>query len=140
MNGTSPSAHEPTPVNTVKVVIGVMQSMLMRIVKDVIAADINTQVVAESVPVAALPDVIRALNPDVVVLGGELGADLTDSAFETLLRRDARPLRIISLSDGGRRTQVHELRAHVVDIDQLSAQSLLSAITGDPNPEAHQDG
>jgi chemotaxis response regulator CheB len=123
------------------VVLDAMQPMLLRIVKDVIATGTNTEIVAEAVSAEALPDVIRSCRPDVVVLGGARTSELSSDQLVALLRGDATPLRIIALSDGSRRTLLHELRPHVMVIEQLSAQSLLSAITGGANePEGRRDG
>lgn len=113
-------------------VLDAMQPMLMTIVKDVLAVDPCSEIVAEGIPVDQLTGVVRSLRPDVVVLG-EQGAALAGSDhLVALLHGGAPPVRVVALSDGSRSALLHELRPHVTVIEDLSPQALLRAVTGAP--------
>lgn len=119
-------------MKAVRVVLDAMQPMLSAIVKDVIASDSTTEIVAEDVTADQLPAVVREVRPDVLVLGGGSAAMAGSDRLVELLRSGAAPLRIVALSDGNRSAILHELRPHVTVIEQLSPQALLSAIIGAP--------
>lgn len=115
-----------------RVVLDAMQPMLMTIVKDVIAGDPATEIVAEAVPADQLTEVVGALRPDVVVLGAPDAALAGSDRLTSLLHGGGAPVRVVALSDGSRSAFLHELRPHVTIIEHLSPQTLLRAVTGSP--------
>ncbi len=99
--------------------------MLVDIVKDIIASRDDIEVAGEVANGTSLVRAAANARVDVVILGRSAGADTDD--YEAILYSRPR-LKILAITDDGRRGVLHEMAPHVVPLGELSPAGLIDAI------------
>ena len=101
--------------------------LLRDIVRELVASCVGAEVVGLLDDVTGLSDFVRALEPDVVIVG-----DVEDAAaVRAFLARRARPRTLVIARDGTT-TFLYELRPFRTDLGELSPEGLLRALRIDP--------
>jgi hypothetical protein len=99
----------------------------MDIVKDTIADEDDIELAGEVVSRTRLEQAATQTRPDVVVLGKNESSDNDD--YRDLLYRRPR-LKVLAIAADGRHAFLHELKARVVALGEVSPASLVEAIRG----------
>ena len=113
-----------------RILLNGMPQMLRTIVKDILSADPQCEIVAEAVEQDNLRAQLHETPADVIILAvSDLEGIL--NRFTALLAQHP-ATRIIAITSGGNRAFLYDLRPHVTPIDELSPATLLSAIRQSP--------
>ena len=107
-----------------------MPQMLRTIIKDILSADPQCEIVAEMVEQDNLRAQLRETPADVIILS-VTDLEAISNRFAALLAHHP-ATRIIAITSGGNRAFLYDLRPHVTPINELSPATLLSAIRQAP--------
>jgi DNA-binding NarL/FixJ family response regulator len=113
-----------------RILLDGMPQMLRTIIKDILSADPECEIVAEAVEQNKLGAQLSETPADVIILAvADLEAISTRLAA---LLAQYPATRIIAITSGGNRAFLYDLRPHVTPINELSPATLLSAIRQSP--------
>src|SRR5579863_1088529 len=103
-----------------------LPKLLFDMIKAVIVSSEDIHIVGETMRRTEIFREAAATRADVIILSDE-GVS-TENCYQVLCRRPR--LKIFAISADGRRGLLYELRPHVRAIRDLSAESLIAAISG----------
>jgi hypothetical protein len=109
----------------IRTAVVTMSPMLRDIIKGLRTGGARLEIVAEFTTRDQLVDRLKAILPDMVLIGFARGE--TDRIAHTILI--ALPhSKVVGFSGGGRRVYIHEMRPHRKALANVSAKAVISAI------------
>jgi DNA-binding NarL/FixJ family response regulator len=100
--------------------------MLLAMIREIIASDVDCEIVAETRDQSSLAQSLDDIGADVVIVAPSFSA-VRENHFAELLNDHPRT-RVLAIATNGQQAFIHELRPFVTEISELSPQTLLAAI------------
>jgi hypothetical protein len=107
--------------------------MLMDIVKNIVVSQDDFDLAGEIIGADGLLQATNHVQADVIVLGTPAVTETKD--YHNLLYGRPR-MKIIVIATDGREAMLHELKPHLIPLNDVASASLIAAIRGTP----HWDG
>lgn len=122
--------------------IRILIAQLPRLLRDLLAGTVSDQedivVVGESSDRESLPGLVGSCRPDVVIVGCEQ-SEISELGGELAAHHPA--VRLLAITDDGRRGFLFQLRPWLADLGELTPGVLIAAIRQDqPPPRVWQEG
>jgi DNA-binding NarL/FixJ family response regulator len=115
----------------IRTAVVTMSPMLRDMIKALPTGSVRLEIVAEFTTRELLADRLKAILPDMVLI--ELAQGETDRIARTILAAVPRG-RVIAFSGGARHAYIHEMRPHRTALSNVSAKTVIRAISSCHRP------